>query len=214
MFGLSLNAFFESIIGLVSSMGYLGIFLLMVIESSILPMPSELILIPAGILIARGEMSFVPVFVLSVLGSMTGAYINYQIAYHLGRKNTDRMINKYGKFLFINKKNMEDSEKFFNKHGKFSTFLGRLVPVVRHIISLPAGFYKMRMLPFLTFTALGAAVWSFILIYLGYWFGSNQTAAMETLGSLKYLILLIVVLSIIVYVLWQKITNHKSINAS
>ena len=142
----------------------------MTIESSFIPLPSELILIPAGALIAQGKMSFIPVFLASVLGSVFGALINYYLAFFLGRKTIDILVKRYGKFLFINEKNLKKTDVYFKEHGEATTFIGRLIPLARHLISLPAGFARMRLDRFVLFTALGVGLWTLVLISIGYFF--------------------------------------------
>ena len=197
----------EFLVNAMGSLDYFGIFILMTIESSFIPFPSEVILIPAGVLIQRGEMSFLFVFLAGVLGSMAGALINYFLAYYLGRKATNKLVSKYGKVFFINQEKLEKADRFFAKHGEITTFVGRLIPVIRQLISLPAGFSKIYLSKFSFYTILGAGIWSLILILLGYFFGENQ-ALIEQNSTLLTLILicfsLIVILS---YLLIQKNKN-------
>ena len=184
----------ESIISLVNSLGYLGIFIGMTIESSFFPFPSEVILIPAGALVARGEMNFVFVFLAGLLGSIFGAWINYSIAFFLGRKGVDALIAKYGHFFFITKKGLMRTDMYFEKHGEITTFVGRLIFVIRQLISLPAGFAKMHFGKFTLYTALGAGIWTGILIAVGYFFGSNADPVMKTVTAALLLASLIIVL--------------------
>lgn len=161
----------EYLISTVGSLGYAGIFILMAIESTIFPLPSELVLIPAGVLASRGEMSIFLIVLMGALGSLFGSLIMYFISFSLGRKALDIIIEKYGKFMFISKDSILRSEMFFKKHGEITIFVSRLLPVVRHLISIPAGLSKMPLAKFSTYTLLGSAFWSLVLAYFGYFFG-------------------------------------------
>src|SRR3989344_6353864 len=135
----SLTNLIEYITSIISDLGYVGIIIGMLIESPFIPFPSEVILPPAGVLVARGEMSFIIVLVCSIIGSLLGAYINYFLALHFGRSIINKMILKYGKFMFLKKETLERADSFFIKHGSITTFTGRLLPAIRQLISLPAG---------------------------------------------------------------------------
>jgi len=187
--------FIEILLSIINRLGYFGIFIGMTIESSFFPFPSEIILIPAGALVARGEMVFIFVFLAGLLGSLVGALINFSLAFFLGRKTIDLLISKYGKFLFITKKKLKRSDNYFKKHGEITTFIGRLIIGVRQFISLPAGFSKMNLFKFCLFTALGAGIWTMILTYTGYFFGGDIDL------TLKIIITLLLVLFSLIVVL-------------
>lgn len=179
----------DTILGL----GYPGIFLLMAVESSFIPFPSEVVLIPAGYLAAKGEMNMALVMVMAVLGSLTGALVNYYLAQWLGLA----VLRRFGRYVFISEATLEKLERFFEAHGPVSTFSGRLIPGIRQLISIPAGLARMRMLPFLGYTALGAGLWSLLLVLLGYFIGENETLVHDylkeiTLGVLAFVLLLLV----------------------
>ncbi len=191
----------EALLSLIQGAGYFGIFIGMTIESSFFPFPSEIILIPAGALVAKGEMTFAFVFLAGLLGSLTGALINFFLALVLGRRAVDLLISKYGKILFLNKKSIKRSDKYFKKHGEITTFVGRLIPGIRQIISLPAGFSRMNIFKFCFFTALGAGLWTGILICVGYFFGSNAELFKQNIALILIVISLIIVL---IYLLFSK----------
>ncbi len=160
----------QSLVDLIFDWGYLGIFLMMAIESSFVPFPSEIVLIPAGYLASQGDMTLGMIMVSALGGSMVGAFINYFLALTLGRK----ILKRYGKYFFIKEDALAKMDGFFEKHGHISTFIGRLIPGIRQLISIPAGLARMNLVVFSTYTALGAGVWALILTLLGYFIGENQ----------------------------------------
>jgi membrane protein DedA with SNARE-associated domain len=151
-------------------LGYPGIIALMAMESSILPVPSELVMPPAGYWAAKGQMSFPIALVCGVLGSVIGALANYYGAQLIGRP----LIQRYGKYVLLSEKNLLRSERFFAEHGEISTLIGRLFPVIRHLISVPAGLHRMPLPKFILYTAVGAAVWCAILTWIGYFLGQHE----------------------------------------
>lgn len=148
----------------VGSLGYFGIFVMMFLESSFFPFPSEVVMIPAGVLAYRGEMNICLAILWGIAGSLSGALFNYYLALKMGRA----FIIKYGKYFFFSEKSMQKMESFFQKHGHISTFVGRLLPAIRQYISLPAGIAKMDLKKFCVFTSLGAGIWVCILSFIGY----------------------------------------------
>lgn len=154
---------------------YPTVFFLMTLESTFLPVPSELVVPPAAWKAAQGEMNIFLVVFFSTLGCVFGALINYYLAKYLGRRIIYSLVDtKIAHMLFINKEHMEKSEAFFIKYGKSSTFIGRLVPGVRHLISIPAGIARMNIADFIFYTAVGSAIWNSILAALGYFLYSQQ----------------------------------------
>jgi membrane protein DedA with SNARE-associated domain len=151
-------------------LGYPGIVALMAMESSILPVPSELVMPPAGYWAAKGEMNFFVVLACGVLGSVIGALANYYGARWIGLP----FLRRYGKYVLLSEQALARSERFFAQHGEISTLIGRLFPVVRHLISIPAGLHGMPLPKFITYTAIGAAVWCAILTWIGYFLGQHE----------------------------------------
>lgn len=154
----------------VKSMGYAGIFIMTMVESTFIPIPAEITMIPAGYLVQQGEMNGTILMLCAISGTVTGALINYAIAYHLGR----RLILRYGKYFFMPEHKMIKMEHYFDKHGSISTFIGRLLPGVRHYISFPAGLARMKLKLFILFTTLGGSIWLLILFACGYYIGENE----------------------------------------
>lgn len=203
----------ESLLLVIKGLGYFGIFLGMVIESSFFPFPSEIILIPAGALVARGEMSFGLVFLAGLLGSLIGALINFFLALFLGRRAINFLVGKYGKFVFITKERIARSDDYFKKHGEITTFIGRLIPVIRQLISIPAGFSRMNLFKFCFFTSLGAGVWTAILIYIGYLFGANSDLIRSNIEFVILITLLVSLIILLSYIIW-KARGQKSLVSS
>jgi membrane protein DedA with SNARE-associated domain len=186
----------ETIVQYIGDMGYWGIFLLMFLESTFFPFPSEIIMIPAGYLAYKGEMNVYIVVLVGILGSVAGALFNYYLAVHFGRK----FILKYGKYFFIKEETLDKLEAFFTKHGELSTFNGRLIPGIRQLISLPAGLARMNIAKFSLYSALGAGIWVIVLVALGYLLGSNEELISEYLKSATLIALISVVFITIFYV--------------
>jgi len=193
----------DFLIAWAGSIGYFGIFALMTVESSLFPFPSEVVLIPAGMLAYQGDAVFLWIFIFAVLGSLVGALINYFLGYYFGRKIINGLLFKYGKLFLISKENILKSEEYFRKHGEITTFVGRLIPVIRQLISLPAGFSKMNLPKFCIYTMLGAGIWSAILIYLGYLFQGNMGVIATHLSSITWVVLIIVAILVAGYV-WKR----------
>ncbi len=181
------------LVNTIGALGYPGIFLLMAMESSVIPVPSELVMPPAGYLAQQGKMHIWIAIFWGTAGSLVGAYANYFASHYLGRP----LLLKYGKYVWITEEKFARVEKYFHDHGEISTFIGRLLPVVRHLISLPAGLAGMNHFKFSLYTLMGAGIWVTILTYIGYFIGENQELIMSY--SHQALIGVVLVSSIIVY---------------
>ena len=190
----------QSLVELIFDWGYLGIFCLMAIESSFIPFPSEIILIPAGYLASQGQMSIGMIMISALGGSLVGAFINYYLALSMGRK----ILKKYGKYFFINESALEKMDNYFEKHGHISTFIGRLIPGIRQLISIPAGLARMNLVVFSTYTALGAGIWALILTMLGYFIGENQELIDAYLKQIIITILVVLFLLASWYTFYQR----------
>lgn len=195
-----MHAVVDWLLQTIGAMGYPGIFLLMAMESSIIPIPSELVMPPAGYLAQQGQMSMVWAIACGTAGSLVGAYVNYFAAHYLGRP----LLLKYGKYVFITEEKFAKVETFFLSHGEISTFVGRLLPVVRHLISLPAGLAGMNHLKFSLYTLLGAGSWVTVLTAIGYFIGSNQELIMKYSHHALFAVVILSSLIVAVYVKMQR----------
>src|SRR4030042_346226 len=188
------------LVDMISSMGYPGIIVLMFIESTFIPLPSELVIPPAGYLIAQKQMSWAGVIASGTIGSVLGALFNYAIAVYLGRP----FILRYGKYFVVSQKHFKKGEDFFLKHGNISTFIGRLILGVRHYISFPAGLCRMNLWKFSFYTAFGAGLWVGVLAYIGYFVGNNKEKIMDVSRQWSLYIIIGCALLILIYIFWHK----------
>lgn len=158
------------ITSLLGNLNYGTVFFLMMLESTVIPVPSELVVSPAAYHAAGGNLNIWLVILFSTIGADLGATINYVVAYFVGRPVVYKFANsKLGHLCLLNQQKVEKSEKYFYDHGMVATITGRLIPGIRHLISIPAGLAKMPYLWFLLYTTLGAGVWNCILAALGWY---------------------------------------------
>lgn len=186
------------------STGYITVFIAMVMESMVLPVPSEAVMPFAGFLIAEGKFTFFWVILISTLASVVGSLISYAIGYYCEKA----VIHKYGKFFLLDKEELDATEKLFNKHGEITIFICRFIPVVRHLISIPAGFARMDLMRFYIFTALGAGLWNTFLAYCGYSLRNNWDTVMRYSKILDIIVLAALFL-LICYFVYKHIKRHQ-----
>ena len=181
--------------------GYLGLFLLMVGESMVLPIPSEAVMPFAGYLVAQGTMSWAGALLAATAGSLAGSWIGYQ----MGKRGLLPLVVRYGKYVFVQPHHVERAQAFFGRRGAVAVFLCRFIPGVRHVSSIPAGSARMPMAPFLVATGLGAGVWNFVLLYVGYKVGQNADAIARYKHLLDLLgaALLVLLAAYVAYELWS-----------
>jgi membrane protein DedA with SNARE-associated domain len=195
-----LHQFIDWILATVHDWGYLGIFVLMGLESTVLPVPSEAVLIPAGYLAYQGKMSFSLIVLASTFGSLAGATLNYMFALWVGRP----FLERWGKYFFVRQELLHKTDAFFRRHGAISTFTGRLIPGIRHLISLPAGLTRMHFGKFAFYTCLGAGIWSAVLTAMGWYIGGNEELIARYLKQITIGLVLIIGAGILLYWWWQK----------
>ena len=194
------------IIGFISDFGYLGIFFLMLIESANIPMPSEVTMPFAGYLVYQGQFSFLGITLAGTLGNLAGSILSYYLGDALGRP----ILLQYGKYFLIPRKKFEQAENWFKKYGHEAVFIGRLLPVVRTFISLPAGIARIPRLPFLIYSFIGSFIWTYILAYFGMKLGENWDTLRDKLHGFDTVIIIL----ILVGGVWWVYRHFKHVSTS
>lgn len=197
-------------------LNYLNVFILMVIESSFIPFPSEVVVAPAAYIAAEGELNVVLVVVVATLGANIGACVNYYLAMYVGRPVIYRFANsRLGALCLLDEAKVKHAEEYFARHGAVSTFVGRLIPAVRQLISIPAGLARMPLGTFLLYTTLGAGIWNTVLAAFGYYFQSfmskdeMQAKLTEYNTEFKYICFAIIAI-VILYLAIRTIRRKKN----
>lgn len=202
--------------GALDNLNYGWIILFMAIESSFIPFPSEVVMIPAAYMAAEeGRMSYAAIVLCGTLGALIGAYINYTLAYFLGRPIVYAFANsRFGHMCLIDSQKVEKAEAYFDQHGAISTLIGRMIPAIRQLISIPAGLAKMNLLSFTLYTALGAAIWNMILVAIGYFCHTqvDKTTLINTISHYSHIVgyaAIVLVVGIVAYLIYQGLKGEK-----
>ncbi|MCS7244574.1 MAG: DedA family protein [candidate division WOR-3 bacterium] len=193
--------FFSKII---YEIGYIGVMVLMTMESMIFPVPSEAVMPFAGFLIYENKFTWMGVFTYSTLGSILGSSLSYIMGLYGGRA----FVLKYGKYFLLEKEHLEFTERFFNKYGEITILISRFIPVVRHLISIPAGMARMNFYRFIVFTTIGASAWNMFLAYIGYILKSNWKEIMKYSKVIDIFVILALV-GMVVYFVYHQISIRK-----
>lgn len=187
----------HGLVALVETLGYPGLFVMTLIDATIIPIPIEATLLPAGYLIHQGQMEFIPALIVSVAGTVAGSILNYWLASHIGRA----VLLRYGRYIGLRQDKIAWVERFFAAHGPISVFTGRLIPGLRHTIALPAGLARMPMRLFVIYSTLGGIVTASVLLGCGYLIGASQEAAAQYLPWIKLGLALVAAAGVTAYVL-------------
>ncbi len=196
-----------------NNMNYGTITALMAVESSFIPFPSEIVVPPAAAVSVRPDSNLsIPLIVLfATLGALIGAIINYVLALYLGRAIIYRFADsRLGRLCLLNSDKIRQAEDYFNSHGAVSTFVGRLIPGIRQLISIPAGLARMKMLPFLLYTALGAGIWNIVLALIGYFVGDNMDLIKKYSSEIGHFIVVIVLIVMHYYIFRTIYRRYKA----
>lgn len=192
----------------IDQIGYLGLTILMALESMIAPVPSEAVMPFAGFLWFENRFSFFGIAIFSTFGSLIGSLISYYLGAFGGRP----IIRKYGRYFLLNEHHLQVTEKFFRKYGDKTIFFSRFIPIIRHLISIPAGIGKMKLIKFTVYTGLGAFLWNSFLAYLGYHLGHNWVL-IKKFGEIIDIVLIFVILGLIIFFLYKRLkprTNYQN----
>ncbi len=193
-----------------NSMGYIAIVFLMFLENVFPPIPSELIMPLAGFLVSQGDLSFVGVVAAGTFGTVLGALPLYYAGKLLGLERLKQWADRYGRWFTVSGKDLDNSNRWFDRHGVRTIFLCRLVPGIRSLISIPAGINNMHMGIFLVYTTMGSSIWSALLALAGYMLGENYVRVESYMGPVSYIVLGVLVVAYIVWAFWYKPRNAGS----
>lgn len=197
-------------VAFIAATSYPGIFLLMVLESMVFPIPSEAVMPFAGFGIFDGKFTFTGVIIASTLGSIVGSLASYIMGYYGGKP----FIKKFGKYLLLDTHDLEITERFFSKRGELTIFISRFIPVIRHMISIPAGLGKMNIWKFIVYTMLGAGLWNAFLTYVGYKLKENWTEVMKYSHAIDIVVVLVLGLAFLYYLykIYINLTKKKTVS--
>lgn len=191
------------IIQLIHSTGYLGIFILMGLESALIPIPSEVTMPFAGYLVQQNVLNIWLVIIVGTLANLAGSLLAYWIGYELEETVLLSLIKKYGKFVLIDEHEYHRAKKWFDKYGDKIVFVSRLLPGIRTVISLPAGMFGMNLKKFIIYTTVGCLIWSALLTYIGFVLGANWNSLEGYYRKFE----IVIVVGLILAVLWY--VDHK-----
>lgn len=191
------------VLNIISSLGLLGIALLMLLESTLAPIPSELVMPFAGFLVSEGKLEFFQVAIAATLGSIAGSLISYYIGKIIGRTAVERI----GRYFLVKKKHLDKAHEWFEKFGSKTIFFCRFIPVIRHMISIPAGIAEMNLGKFIAYTAVGAFLWNAILTIAGMQLGKNWTEISKYSGIIDLIIIIAIIIAAVL-IIARHVKNH------
>ena len=192
----------------VESLGYIGLLLMIALENVFPPIPSELVLPLAGFLTGQGDMWFPGAVLAATAGSILGALILYYIGYYFGENRIRALVRKFGRWVMVSEGDIDKANDWFDRHDRKAVLFGRMFPVVRSLISIPAGIRQMPMTRFLIYTTIGSAVWNTTLIGIGWILGDNWEAVEEYVGYFQYVVIL-AVLAGIAWFVYKKVQQRN-----
>ena len=197
---------------LIESIGVIGAGIFIAIESIVIPLPSELVLLLSGFNVSIGEFSFFPVWIATTIGSLLGAFALYGIGFAVSREGVNNLVAKFGKYVGIKQRDVDSAFSWFEKYGSFVIFFGRLIPIIRSLVSVPAGLAKMNLLRFSTLTVAGSGLWNALWIYIGIQLGERWRDAEEWAKFFDYAVYALLVLLGIIFI--TKMNRRRGASAN
>ena len=194
---------------LIENIGIVGAGIFIAIESIVIPLPSELVLLLSGFNVSIGEFSFFPVWIATTIGSLAGAYALYGIGFAVSREGINNLVTKFGRYVGIKQRDVDSAFSWFEKYGSFVIFFGRLIPLIRSLVSIPAGLAKMNLIRFSLLTIAGSGIWNALWIYVGIQLGERWRDAEEWAKYLDYGIYALVV-SFVIFFVAKKIRSRNA----
>lgn len=200
----------DKVVEIMTSLGYIGIALLMFLENLFPPIPSELIMPFAGFTVRQGngEMLFIPAVLAGIIGTILGAFPWYYLGKFVSEERLEHLADKYGKWISISSKDIKKANNWFTKHGVKAVLLCRLVPGVRTLISLPAGINNMALIPFILYSTIGTTIWVLFLTTIGYMLGDNYKLVDQYLGPVSKIVLVSLIIWFILWVIRKRSKNY------
>jgi membrane protein DedA with SNARE-associated domain len=190
---------------LVDKLGYIGIFIATMVESTFVPIPAEVTVIPAGMLAAAGKINYWGALVSATAGVVVGSLLNYYIGLRFGRG----LILRYGKYIFIKPEFLHKTEHFFARHGAFTVFIGRLLPGIKHYIAFVAGIAKMKLRPFLIYTSFGGLIWIWLLLQIGFMAEKQEMAGNGHITSVEMIAVAVTFITVVSWVVRSRMMKHS-----
>lgn len=197
--------------GIVEDLGYIGLFLMIALENVFPPIPSELVLPLAGFLTGQGRMWFPGAVLAATAGSVAGALILYYLGYYFGERRIRALARRFGKWAMVSEEDIDKADDWFDRHDREAVLFGRLFPVVRSLISIPAGIRHMKLTKFIVYTTIGSAIWNTVLIGIGWILGDNWEEVEQYVGYVQYLVIL-AVLAGIAWFIYKKLQQRNTMS--
>ena len=198
----------EWVTGVIETLGYPGLTVLVALENVFPPIPSEIILPLAGFLVGQNRFSFLLVLIATTLGSLVGALVLYAVGLAIGQRRVNSLVQRFGHWALLTPDDLTRAENWFDRYGPIAVFTGRLLPVVRSLVSIPAGYRRMPLGQFLLLTGCGSALWNGALVGLGWALGENWHVIEEYVGWLQYIVIAVVAVLVLRFV-WQRLRERE-----